>query len=135
MVEGKELVEEVGDVLVSQANGLKLMGVVRQAVGASATLQMEEGIDSLVGDERGLAGMIVVGGGGGRRGHFVAVIHGVSLGLRAVEVSSESVNFLFHLGVLGALANALEVGLDLALELEADAARAGLPGILYNIAA
>lgn len=57
------------------------------------------------------------------------------MGLGTIQVPSESINFLFHLGMLGALAYALEVGLDLALELEADAARAALEGVLYDIAA
>lgn len=68
----------------------------------------------------------------GRR-NLVAVVHRVALSLSAGQVSAQSVNLLFHFSMLGALSDALEVGFDLAIELEADAARAALKRVLDNI--
>ena len=59
---------------------------------------------------------------------------GVSVAAGA-PATAELVDLLLHLGVLRALADALEVGLDLALELEPDAAGAALERVLHDIAA
>lgn len=57
----------------------------------------------------------------------------VPLGLRSRYIPAQSINFLFHLGVLRTLPNAFEVGLNLALELEAIASRTTLERFLNNI--
>lgn len=64
-----------------------------------------------------------------------AVFQCKTLCLGAGQVAAQSIDFLFHLGVLGSLAYALEVGFDLAFELESDAAGARLEGVLDDIAA
>lgn len=53
---------------------------------------------------------------------------------RSLYGAPQHVNLLLHLGVLAALADALEVGFDLALELEPPATRASLKRVLYDIA-
>jgi hypothetical protein len=65
----------------------------------------------------------------------VVVFGDKALRLCAGDVAAEAINLLLHLGVLGAFADALEVGLDLALELEAVTPGATLEGLLHDITA
>jgi hypothetical protein len=49
-------------------------------------------------------------------------------------LSAETVDLLFHFGMLASLSYTLEVGLDFALELQSIASRAGSEWILDDIA-
>jgi hypothetical protein len=64
----------------------------------------------------------------------VVFVHDISLGPSTRHIATQSVNFLFHLGVLRAFADALEVGLNLAFELQAVAPRTTMEGFLDDVA-
>jgi hypothetical protein len=66
-------------------------------------------------------------------GLFVIVDH-EPLALCTLNCSPELLNFPFHFRMLGALANTLEIGFDLALELQTIAAGAALKRFLHHIA-
>lgn len=51
-----------------------------------------------------------------------------------IDGTTQPLNLLFHLGMLGTLANALEVGFDLALQLQPITPGAALEGVLDDIA-
>ena len=65
---------------------------------------------------------------------FFVLVRGEALGLGQLNGTAESLDLLLHLGVLGALADALEVGLDLAIKLEPVTPGAALEGFLDDIA-
>ena len=66
---------------------------------------------------------------------LVVLVESVALIPGRLDSTTQPLDFLLHLGMLGAFADTLEVGLDLALELEPVAPRAALKRILDDIAA
>lgn len=72
--------------------------------------------------------------GDGRLGILMVVLRGEALRLCSIEVATQPIDFLFHLGVLGSFTDALEIGLDFARELESVAPRAAPERVLDNVA-
>lgn len=66
---------------------------------------------------------------------LVILVESKALAPGELNSTAKPLNLFFHLGMLGPLADALEVGLDLALEFEPVAARATLERLLDDIAA
>lgn len=67
--------------------------------------------------------------------HIVVVVFQYkALRFRSVDVAPQAVNLLLHFGVLGALADSLEIGFDLAFELQTVAPRTALEGLLHDVA-
>lgn len=123
------------DVLVSQTDILQLVRVMCHVVRA-ASLKMQQRRHGLVGPhERRIARVCVWSGLRRRRLKVIIVLfRGVALGFGLRHAATEAVDFLLHLGVLRSLSDTLEVGLDLAVQLQAPAARAALERFLHNIA-
>ena len=127
------------NVLVSQANLLQLISVVSgsQAIGAPP-LKRKKGGDGLIRPhERRVARMRIdaVGYWGLQLGLKVFIlIHGKALRLGLCYVTAQALDLLFHLGMFRSLPDPLEVGLYLAVKLQAIASRAALEWVLYNIA-
>jgi hypothetical protein len=66
---------------------------------------------------------------------LVILVEGEALGPGRLHSTTQSLDFLLHLGMLRTLADTLEVGLDLALQFEPVAPRAALEWFLDDIAA
>ena len=66
---------------------------------------------------------------------LLVVLHQKALGPGRIDGASQPLDLLFHLSMLAAFADALEVRLDLTLELETVTPRAALEGVLDDIAA
>lgn len=65
---------------------------------------------------------------------LLLLVHDIALNFGLSNIPTQPFDLLLHLGVFGALADALKIGFDFAFELEAVAARATLKRILYDIA-
>lgn len=124
VVVGEEFLEKTIDVSLGQAHRLELISIVCSNTVGSAPLEREERIDSLVRPHQGGVPRMRIGAVGNGRLELrvlevVIVFHGIALSSGLCKVATQPVDLLLHLGMLGALADALEVGLYLALELEA----------------
>lgn len=140
MVESKEFIEEIRHVLFGQLHVLKLMRIARDIVGATP-LKVQERRDSFIRAHQGwiprvgMSCMSIcrIGLSDGRVDVFF-LVGNVALCSCASDVAAQSFNLLLHFCVLRALTDALEVGLDLAIELQAVTPGATLEGILDDIA-
>lgn len=65
---------------------------------------------------------------------FIFFFEDEALSLGRLDGTAQPLDLFFHLGVFGALPDTLEVGLDLAFELEAVTSGAALEGFLHHIA-
>ena len=134
MVICEEDVEELRDRVLGQAHCLELVSVPRHVVGAAA-LEVEEGRDGLVRAHEGGVARVGIGTcGHGRLQVLVIFVADETLCLRPVQATAQPLNLFLHLGMLAPLANALEVGLDLAVQLEAVTSRAAVKRVLNDIA-
>lgn len=135
MIDVKILLEQRDDVLLSQMHVLKLVRKTGDVVGATP-LQMQQRRDSLVRTHQGRIARMGIGSALCRwRMELVVIIfRGEALRFGKGDIATKAVDFLFHLRMLGSLSDALEVGLDLAIQLEALASRTALEGILDDIA-
>lgn len=136
VVEREVLVEKVSYILVHQSHPVEVIGVLWYVV-RTAPLQMQQARYGFLGSHKGRVACVRVGGALGGRGSQVIVlfVYGEALGLRPPNAPTEALNLLLHFGMLRSLSNALEVGLDLALKLQALTPRAALERILDDIAA
>jgi hypothetical protein len=66
---------------------------------------------------------------------LLVLVEGETLCLGRLNSTTQPLDFLLHLSMLAAFPDSLEVGLDLAFELEPVAPRAALKGFLDDIAA
>lgn len=66
--------------------------------------------------------------------HGVVLVWNITLRPCLRDIATQFLYFLFHLGMLTALADTLEVGFDLAVEFQTDASGAAREGVLDNIA-